>query len=312
MKEDMYDFLQGFFNANPKYANNEFFIIGESYAGHYCPSLGAHILRQNEALPEAAIKINLAGVSIGNGLVDPVAQYPAYSHFAFDNGVIGKMTFSAMQAVLPACTTAIETCGDGIGIIGCDAAFLACNYGQVVPVQLSGLNPYDVREKCAVKPLCYDFSAVNSYFNTPEVQAQLGVNRHWSDCNHAVNLGGDWMHSTLGDVQHILESKVNMVIYAGEFDFICNWEGNYAWVDNMQWSGQEAWRASANGTWIVDGAAAGSAKETEHLSFVKVSDAGHMVPLNQPKAALDLLTRFLANKSFMDHINMAEYAVNNF
>jgi serine carboxypeptidase-like clade 4 len=43
MKENMYDFLQGFLQTNPKYANSEFMIIGESYGGHYGKSLSTSI-----------------------------------------------------------------------------------------------------------------------------------------------------------------------------------------------------------------------------------------------------------------------------
>jgi hypothetical protein len=32
------------------------------------------------------------------------------------------------------------------------------------------------------------------------------------------------------------------------------------------------------------------------------SNSGHMVPYNQPENALDLLTRFLRNESFVDHV----------
>jgi len=40
-------------------------IVGESYAGHYIPAIGAYLLKQNNPI------MNLQGVAIGNGLVDP-------------------------------------------------------------------------------------------------------------------------------------------------------------------------------------------------------------------------------------------------
>ena len=64
---------------------------------------------------------------------------------------------------------------------------------------MSGMNPYDMRVKCAVPPLCYDFSSVGTSLARPEVKAALGVDpkRRWSDCNRAVALAfeltGDWM-----------------------------------------------------------------------------------------------------------------------
>ena len=58
-----------------------------------------------------------------------------------------------------------------------------------MPVQSSGVNPYDVREKCKPsEPLCYDFSTVTEYLNLPDVQAGLGVNKTWADCNRLIDL----------------------------------------------------------------------------------------------------------------------------
>ena len=37
------------------------------------------------------------------------------------------------------------------------------------PSQATGLNPYDMREKCKVPPLCYDFSNVATYLKRKDV-----------------------------------------------------------------------------------------------------------------------------------------------
>jgi serine carboxypeptidase-like clade 4 len=244
---------------------------------------------------------------VGNGLVDPVTQYKYYSEFALHHNVVGKVTYDIMKTALPACEVAIKNCANTSagGVAVCDAAFVLCNYSQLIPFQLTGLNQYDVRVKCAVPPLCYDFSAVDKYLNLPATKAGLGAKKSWASCNHLVNLemallGGDWMTSTMSDVKFILESKVNMLIYAGEYDFVCNWEGNFAWVEGMEWSGQQGWQQSANNTYLVDGEEHGSTKAFENLTFLKVKDAGHMVPLDQPKAALDMFNKFIKKQPFAD------------
>jgi hypothetical protein len=58
---------------------------------------------------------------------------------------------------------------------------------QVTPVQASGINLYDVREKCKTPPLCYDFGLTDEFLNLPATQAQLGVQRKWSSCNMEAN-----------------------------------------------------------------------------------------------------------------------------
>lgn len=37
--DDMYSFLQAFFAAHPELKKNDFYIFGESYAGHYVPNV---------------------------------------------------------------------------------------------------------------------------------------------------------------------------------------------------------------------------------------------------------------------------------
>ncbi|KAL2557447.1 Serine carboxypeptidase-like 47 [Forsythia ovata] len=39
VSNDLYDFLQAFFKEHPQYVKNDFYITGESYAGHYIPAL---------------------------------------------------------------------------------------------------------------------------------------------------------------------------------------------------------------------------------------------------------------------------------
>ena len=73
-----------------------------------------------------------------------------------------------------------------------------------------------MRVKCAVPPLCYDFSNVAKYLAIPSVQSALGVTGHkWADCNHAVavgfELGGDWMHDFETMIpDQLVSSKINL------------------------------------------------------------------------------------------------------
>ena len=38
----------------------------------------------------------------------------------------------------------------------------------------------------------------------------------------------------------MLEGGIDILVYAGDADFICNWMGNLAWVNAMDWKGKEA------------------------------------------------------------------------
>lgn len=94
----------------------------------------------------------------------------------------------------------------------------------------TGLNNYDIRIKCDKLPLCYDFSNVENFLNNKENIKALGAKKDkWESCNHkaqlALTLSGDWMLSYAGDVKTLLEANIPVLVYSGNKDFICNWEG---------------------------------------------------------------------------------------
>jgi len=42
-------------------------------------------------------------MAIGNGLVDPYLQYPAYNDFALENNLIGKTQYYVLKAAFATC-----------------------------------------------------------------------------------------------------------------------------------------------------------------------------------------------------------------
>lgn len=71
----------------------------------------------------------------------------------------------------------------------------------------------------------------------------------------------------------------------------------------MKWSGQNAFGKAPSVSFAVDGVEKGVQKNHGPLTFLKVHDAGHMVPMDQPKAALEMLQRWMQNKlSKEDHL----------
>lgn len=283
-----------------------FFFHLFSYAGHYIPAIASRILEGNQD-PQFP-PINLQAIAIGNGLVNPELQYQSYAPFASATGVLPSTTITAMESAIPSCVAAIQSCAQNTtsGLEACLYATEICNLSQMMPFQLTGLNVYDVREKCAIPPLCYNFTNVDAFLEQPQVIEALGVQgRTWQDCNKIVDLelifAGDWMRNLATDIPNILGSGVRVVVYSGEYDFICNWYGGSSWTKSLQWSGQSAFNLAQNTTWISNGAIAGSSRTAYGFTFVRVKDAGHMVPLNQPAHALDMLERLISGRPFDDN-----------
>lgn len=91
----------------------------------------------------------------------------------------------------------------------------------------------------------------------------------------------------------VLAAGIEVLVYAGDQDFICNVEGNRRWVDAMVWDGQLEFSKAPVTDWTLDsGPVAGQFRSAKGLTFLDVNGAGHMVPMDQPEAALEMLEIF--------------------
>ena len=126
-----------------------------SDAGHYVPAVTHKVWEMNQNLPTGALHINLKGTSVGNGLTNPEIQYAYYPEMARStNGhpaAVSNATYAIMKAAVPPCIEAIKGCDRGIPET-CVLATDICNLALIEPYSLTGLNPYDMREKCKVPP----------------------------------------------------------------------------------------------------------------------------------------------------------------
>ena len=233
-------------------------------------------------------------------MVDPYSQYQEYAHYAKDYGLIGEVEYAAMLACLPDCLAAINNCSQS-SLEGLDECILAtdiCELCEVEPVIITtGINPYDIREQCTYKPLCYNFTDIDLFYNLNTTIKGLNATKSkWKECSRGVEyqltFTGDWMLNYAVDIPEMLENNVSALIYHGEYDYICNWYGGYKWVKDLKWDGQDGWNKAENKSWIVNGKIAGYSQSYQTLTFLKVKNAGHMVPMNQPLNALAMIKQF--------------------
>ena len=96
-------------------------------------------------------------------------------------------------------------------------------------------------------------------------------------------------------VTDILNAGIDTLVYSGDKDFICNWRGGEKWTHEVNWEGKADFDAADYADWNVSSKAAGALKSHKNLKFLRVFDAGHMVPMNQPEAALQMLNEFTSS-----------------
>ncbi|AQZ13501.1 PRC1 (YMR297W) [Zygosaccharomyces parabailii] len=299
--KDVYAFLQLFFKQFSEYNKGQtFHIAGESYAGHYIPAFASEILSH----PKDERNFELNSVLIGNGLSDPLNQYPYYKPMACGEGgepaVLSPEECQDMEDSLDRCLGLIESCYDTESVWTCVPASVYCNNAELGPFQKTGKNVYDIRKECKGS-LCYEeMEYLEDYLNLDYVKEAVGAEvEKYESCNFDINrnflFAGDWMKPYYRAVTELLNQDVPVLIYAGDKDFICNWLGNQAWTNVLPWKGSEEFAASPIRPWkaSLSGEKAGEVKSSGNLTYLRVYGGGHMVPYDQPENALSMLNEWV-------------------
>ncbi|CEG48350.1 serine protease family [Plasmopara halstedii] len=310
--ENIYYFLQEFFQKHPELANRDFYITGESYGGHYVPVAAHYVWQKNKQIAGTTF-INLKGIAIGNGLVQAAIQMPHYIDMAIKNAynisLVDKAQLDEMKAVMPNCKNLLEQCSHKKTACGTVEDY--CIQKLFDPMLKAKRNPYDIRLPCkthGVDTEFYDMSYVSEYINAPNVREFLGLDS---------KLVGEWQQSNLNIhdallksaspakpfdsyVADLLNAGVRVLIYAGDADLVCNWHGIEAWTLALQWKGKDGFNAAQETSFITtNGTTAGLLRSfANQLTFLRIFSSGHFMLKDQPAVALDMLNKFLASDNF--------------
>ncbi|XP_078177990.1 serine carboxypeptidase-like 26 isoform X2 [Carex rostrata] len=92
---DAYTFLLNWIEKFPKYKYRDFYIAGESYAGHYVPQLSQIVYEKNKGINKPII--NFKGYMVGNGLIDDSNDYKGLFEYWWNHGLISTATYKLLQ-----------------------------------------------------------------------------------------------------------------------------------------------------------------------------------------------------------------------
>lgn len=299
--KDVFTFLELFFQKFPQFTKNKFHIAGESYGGHYVPAFGAEIINRADR------SFDLASIMIGNGITNPLVQSKYYRPMACGEGgypaVLSPEKCDQMDKDLVTCERLGKICYKFPTAATCVPANYYCDVKLLGAYTETGLNPYDIRVPCD-DPAgnCYkEQDWVDDFLNLDYVKEAVGASNVdiYTSCDDTVfnNFikSGDEMKPFQGYVAELLNKDVPVLLYAGDKDYICNWLGNHAWANELEYKDMYGFQAAPLVPWKTkDGKLAGEVQNHGIFSFVRVYDAGHMVPYNQPENSLDMLNRWLS------------------
>jgi hypothetical protein len=95
VSRDFYNFLQNFYTIFPEHRQKRLYLVGESYAGYYVPSIAHYIYLRNKE--EKRPHINLSGLALGNGWADVVEQGGMVVDYAYWHGMIDSVQRDAFH-----------------------------------------------------------------------------------------------------------------------------------------------------------------------------------------------------------------------
>ncbi|XP_015433612.1 PREDICTED: venom serine carboxypeptidase [Dufourea novaeangliae] len=291
---DVHTLLVQFFQVFPELQANDFFVIGESYAGKYVPAV-SHAIKDFNI--KAETKINLKGLAIGNGLTDPENQL-LYGDYLYQLGLIdanGRDLFHKYEE-------------QGRSLIKQKKFVEAFDVfdmlldGDLIdhPSLFRNLTGFDFYFNYLHTQDPSDSDSMAQWIQKPDVRKAI----HVGNCTFNVeatkveeHLKGDIMQS-LAVLITDLTKHYRVLIYNGQLDIIVAYPLTENYLRNLDWSGAEKYKTAPRKLWLVGKDLAGYTKTVDNLTEVLVRNAGHMVPFDQPQWALDLVTRFTHNKKF--------------
>lgn len=240
--------LVAFMNKFPEHASNNLYLTGESYAGHYVPTLAKAILDHNA---KSSSKLNLQGFAVGNPLTNEVDDFNAPMVYYLNHNMLSPAQYSSALAACKGdfspfspdqkCQDAMAQSQKLLGQIDpydifndiClnDTARMATQRHRLI----SHIPLFKFSQEVMVPP-CID-KYTRDYLNRPDVQSAIHAHMEkghlWNECSDVLNY--DFNHdSMLPLYEYFLNSTTLRVwVYSGNFDSVLPTTGTMNWIARL-------------------------------------------------------------------------------
>ncbi|ORZ32409.1 Alpha/Beta hydrolase protein [Catenaria anguillulae PL171] len=270
----------------------KWWIIGESFGGMYVPHIASHIQ-----------PIHLAGVAVGNGAFFAPVDIPVnwVDYFALKGLLIHPQLSADLKSFRTRCSSELA---DPVkfknrnlpNCLALTQRFTNTSYIYELTRGKHCLSTfYDVRVTgCAQGDPTDPYNALTAqYLNRADVQVALHAVA--SPTWHRLYWNGDTPSYTL--LPQLAARNVPVLIYNGDADIICNHAGNELMLSQLVWRGAVGFgrplkRYVPKGWW----SSVGGHVSARGIGYVRVNEAGHMVPFNKPWESLAMVRDFLAGR----------------
>ncbi|CAN0863692.1 Serine carboxypeptidase-like 40 [Linum grandiflorum] len=294
--QDNFVFLYNWLQKFPEYKGRDFYIAGESYAGHYVPQLAQNIVLNR--LKTLDNSINLKGIMIGNAIIHDETDILGMYDFFSNHGLASPET---VAAALKHCNFSQEFTGNQTD--ECVGA------ADEVDASLENIYIYNIYvEECTsytgptMAPLPFSITEfdecsdkyVEHYLNQEGVQEAMHANttkipHRWSPCaGHLINYTQS-SYSTLNEIRNMLDNNVTVMIYSGDMDGRVPFTSSQYSIKAMNLTVDTKFHP-----WYIAGQVGGYTETYKGgLTFATVRGAGHLVPSYQGLRGLSLFMHFI-------------------
>ncbi|XP_051183430.1 serine carboxypeptidase 2 [Lolium perenne] len=307
---DSYTFLLKWFEKFPHYMYRDFYIAGESYAGHYVPELSQLVHRNNKGIEKPTI--NFKGFMVGNGLIDNYHDYRGTFQFWWNHGLVSDDTYHLLNRSClhdsfihpsPACDAALNVSTEEQGNIDLYSIYTpTCN----VTATNSSASRQRPRGRYPWMTGSYDPCTERystAYYNRRDVQRALHanvtgtINYTWATCSDTINSNWrDAPSSMLPIYKELIEAGLRIWVFSGDTDAVVPLTATRYSIEALGLPTTISWHP-----WYDVQEVGGWSQVYEGLTLVTVRGAGHEVPLHRPRQALIMFQQFLQGKPMPGH-----------
>ncbi|KAE8651204.1 hypothetical protein Csa_001925 [Cucumis sativus] len=311
--QDNLVFLERWFKKFPEYKNRDFFISGESYAGHYVPQLATLILQSKLSI------FNLKAIAVRNPLLEFYTDFNARGEYLWTHGLISDSTYKLLnkvcniseitrQSILHNVSTSCSFVDNSVSkeysefinlySVNLDVC-TSSTLSQAASSFLSKRTPRKTLPQYSIDVCIAD--EVSSYLNREDVQKALhahllGGLSNWSFCSFVLKYDKkNLLIPTIDTLGSLVHSGIRVLVYSGDEDAVIPLIGSRRLVNKLA----KSLRLNTTlpySPWFYNHQVGGWVEtygEKNSLSFATVRGGAHQAPYTAPQRSLTLITAFL-------------------
>ncbi|EDO31722.1 predicted protein, partial [Nematostella vectensis] len=305
--QDLLTMFKAFVNEMPAFQTIPLYIFCESYGGKMTSAFGVTLYN---AIQQGEIRCNFKGVALGDSWISPVDSVLSWGPYLYSASLLDQLDLDRVNQYAQATANAVanqewkkatdlwsETenviaqTTDNVDVYN----ILIHNAPDFPKFPSLGRNTLDQLYANHVGRLNTD--PLTQLMNGP-IKKKLGIIPNdviWGSQSGELFTyqSEDFMRPVISDVSYLL-NKINVVIYQGQLDMICDTNGAENWMKKLKWNGLDDFLNTPRQplyppSGLKTKQTGAFRKKYGNLSLYYIMKAGHMVPSDAGEMALEMV-----------------------